>query len=104
MCDFNFIHLFIGSLFTELSVNVLVFIQASIILSCHDEGISLEEQDRTIAALSQDVIVKVNDRKLRIYVECLLQFLFHMKHRVMPSCDPNGLSYFLMKANVNLDI
>lgn len=35
--------------------------EASIILSCHDEGISLEEQDRTIAALSQDVIVKVTD-------------------------------------------
>ncbi|PIK57980.1 putative heat shock 70 kDa protein 14-like [Apostichopus japonicus] len=33
--------------------------EASIILSCHDEGISLQDEDLSIPALSQDVIVKV---------------------------------------------
>ncbi|KAJ8046363.1 Heat shock 70 kDa protein 14 [Holothuria leucospilota] len=35
--------------------------EASIILSCHDEGISLNEEDVNMPALSQDIIVKVCD-------------------------------------------
>ncbi|XP_071818058.1 heat shock 70 kDa protein 14-like [Apostichopus japonicus] len=35
--------------------------EASIILSCHDEGISLQDEDLSIPALSQDVMVKVTD-------------------------------------------